>query len=101
MCREKRVKIGQEVVLKNLENSYFLPKGLEEGSKAIVRGTDYGSLIIEQDGKEWRISNRCIEHEMEYEVKRNCWLPRDHPMTIKAMEEEKKLNLTNKRTSFY
>ncbi len=100
MCREKRLVVGQKVTLRNPENSYFLPEGLQSGSSVILLKSYYGTLTIEQDGKEWRISDRCIHHELEFEVRRNCWLPKDHPMTIQALEEEKKLNLINQRMSF-
>ncbi len=82
------MKIGQKVILQEPESSYFLPKELQSGTEATLLKSYYGTLTIEQGGKEWRISDRCIQHDMEFELKRNCWLPKDHPMTAAALAEE-------------
>ena len=80
-CREIRPESGQSVILRQPYSSYFLPEGLAPGTKATVKEHDYGTLIIDVDGVEWRISDRCIEHEMEYEI-RNRWVPAKDPRVI-------------------
>ena len=89
-CREKSLKVGQQVTLKNPISSYFLPQGLHAGSLATVIESSYGTVTIEQEGKQWRISDRCIEYEYEYQVRPNCWLPKNHPLTIQAAAEEER-----------
>src|SRR4051794_17883757 len=85
-CREKSLQPGQSITLQQPVSSYFLPKGLEEGTAATLKEHDYGSLVIDVNGAEWRISDRCIDHEMEYEI-RNQWVPASDPRVIAYLKQ--------------
>lgn len=88
-CRHKQLRVGQQVTLRNPESSYWLPKGLEPGTRATLIKSYYGALTIEQNGQQWQIPYLCIDHELEYEVRKNVWLSKDHPETIQEMERER------------
>ena len=88
--REVPPKIGQQVILRHSYNSYFLPEKLKPGTTVKVLDLYYGSATVEQDGKTWRISERCIEHAYEYEVG-NKWYPADHPLVAKEAAREEAL----------
>ena len=63
------MKAGEEVTLRDSFSSYWLPEGLVVGSKAlVVDAPNDGSITVLQNGKEWRISDRCIDSNHEYEL---------------------------------
>jgi hypothetical protein len=80
-CREKTILPGQTLVLKNGVSSYWLPDGLEPGTRAILKQHSYGGMAVEVDGVEWHISDRCVEYELEYEVG-NRWVPESDPRVL-------------------
>jgi hypothetical protein len=85
--REIPPKIWEEVILDESYNSYFLPEDLQPGTTAKVLAHDYGALMIEQNGKTWRISDRCIKHEFLFQVG-DRWYRANHLAVAREKERD-------------
>ena len=56
---------GERVRVKQPENSYRLPDGLNDGDSVVILlpGFESGGYTVEKDGLAYRLSCLCIPHE--------------------------------------
>jgi hypothetical protein len=88
--REIPPKPGEEVIVQEAYSSYFLPDDLPPGTKAKLLSLYYGTATVEHAGKTWKISDRCIKHEYEWQVGTK-WYPANHPAVAQEKEREETL----------
>ena len=56
------VRPGRCYTVRHLCLPYPLPKGLAEGTRVLVLQSDHmSSLVIDEAGNEWTVSDLCIE----------------------------------------
>lgn len=77
-------KIGQRTRAAHC-GAYPLPAGLEVGCPLTIVAVLHSMVkCSDGEGREWLLSNRCIEHKMLYELCSGEWVSASHPDAIEC-----------------
>jgi hypothetical protein len=68
ICRKKSYKIGDSIVVKHCLGGYQLPTGLLEGVTVVVMGMEVGYSHVEFQGRQFVVSNACVDSGWEYRL---------------------------------